>query len=94
MNKREDFENWLIQKFGDSNGTKSSYLKVIDFLSTQLNKNVYEEFDEDSLKLLYQDLKQNQRNPLRKFLTADAPSYGVKGFYSATIKSYLVYLKK
>lgn len=93
MDNQENFEIWLTQKFGENNGTKSSYLKAIEMISEKLKKNVFKMSDSDEITALYEDLKREQRNTNSKYFNFDAPSYGAKGFYSASVKNYLEFIK-
>lgn len=93
MNNQENFEIWLTQKFGESNGTKTSYLKAIEMISEKLKKNVFYMSDQVELSVLYEDLKREQRNTNGKYFNLNAPSYGAKGFYSAAVKNYLEFIK-
>jgi hypothetical protein len=91
-NYREDFNNWLIKKYGENSGTSSSYLKAIDILSQILQKEIFTISDDHFLNSLYDDLLKEQRNTEGKYYHSDAPSYGGNGFYSASIKSYKEFL--
>lgn len=91
-NLKEEFKNWLIQKYGLNSGTTSSYLKSIEILSSILNKDIFTIFESEFLISLYEDLLKEQKNIEGKYYHSDAHSYGGNGFYSASIKSYIEFL--
>tara|TARA_B100001287_G_scaffold46061_1_gene35125 strand:- start:10812 stop:13322 length:2511 start_codon:yes stop_codon:yes gene_type:complete len=93
-NNKEAFSTWLIKKYGQNSGTVGSYVKAIEILSKILANELFETTDDAYLNSLYDDLIKEQRNPDGKYYHSDAPSYGSNGFYSASIKSYLEFLKQ
>lgn len=89
---REKFSNWLR---GIENSNKiNSYLCAIDILNETLGKDIYLEKNIAILTLLYQDLIENQRDKKGKYFYASAPSYGNNGFYSASVKAFIEFLKE
>ena len=81
------YEKWIKQQ--DKN---TSYIRAIEILSEILVKNIFQEQDRVFLKNLYNDLIKNQRNDSGKYYYRKATSYGKKGFYSASIQSYIDFL--
>ena len=53
---REEFTNWLTNKYGEDSGTSSSYIKAIDILSQILSKELFKTTDDNYLESLYKDL--------------------------------------
>lgn len=92
LNYREDFIQWLNQKYLTNSSTSSSYIRAIDLISILLDKDIYAIADNFYLNSLYQDLLKEQKNKEGKYYHSDAPSYGENGFYSAAIKSYIEFL--
>lgn len=94
MNKdfRLEFSSWLIKKYGENSGTNSSYINAIDVLSQILSRELFKISDENFFKILYQDLIKEQKNTKGKYYNSSTPSYGSKGFYSASVKQYLEFL--
>lgn len=90
---KEAFTNWLNRKYGENSGTTNSYLKAIDILSQISGKELFNTTDQVFLNSLYNDLIKEQKNQDGKYYHSDAPSYGGKGFYSASIKSYIEFLR-
>lgn len=89
---RLEFTNWLIKKYGENSGTNSSYLNAIDVLSQILSKELFKISDINFINELYQDLIKEQKKSNSKYYNAATPSYGSKGFYSASINQYLQFL--
>ena len=90
-NYKQQFQSWLIKKYGDT-GTPSSYIKAVDILDEKLDMKIFTLVDTKYLKSLYKDLIKNQGNPNDKYFDINRPSYGSRGFYSASIKSYIEFL--
>ena len=89
---RLEFSSWLIKKYGENSGTNSSYINAIDVLSQILSRELFKISDENFFKILYQDLIKEQKNTKGKYYNSSTPSYGSKGFYSASVKQYLEFL--
>ena len=93
MNGQEDFDSWLTKKFGENNGTKSSYLKALEMVSEKLNQNIFDIKNLNEINELYLELKREQRNVNGKFYNYEAPSYAINGFYSAAVKNYMEFFE-
>lgn len=94
MDHHSNFEKWLSNKFGEKNGTKTSYLRALDLLSNKLSYNILQINEPDEIKALYEDVKKEQRIGNGKYMVSEASSYGTKGFYSAALKNYLTFLEE
>tara|TARA_Y100000996_G_C22374159_1_gene582297 strand:- start:51 stop:791 length:741 start_codon:yes stop_codon:yes gene_type:complete len=93
-NKQKDqFYTWLIKKHGET-GLPSSYIKAISILSEKLNKEIFAITDVEYLQTLYKDLINNQKDPESIYYYEEAPSYGEKHWFSASIKKYLEFLNE
>lgn len=92
-NYKEDYSNWLVKKIPKNSGAKSSYIRAIDLLSETLGYPIFEENSFEKMDLLYEDLIVEQREEGGKYWNAKSTSYGLKGFYSAAIKTYSDFLK-
>ncbi|RMZ48963.1 DUF3883 domain-containing protein [Candidatus Marinimicrobia bacterium PRS2] len=90
-NYKEQFQFWLIEKYGDT-GTPGSYIKAVDILDQKLGIKIFALVDTKYLKSLYLDLIKKQSDPNYKYFDSKRPSYGSKGFYSASIKAYIEFL--
>lgn len=94
INNKEAFIIWLSNKFQKESGTKNSYLRAIDLLSEKIGYSIFEESNIAKLNLLYDDLIKRQSEESGKYWNEKAPSYGLQGFYSASIKKYTEFLKE
>lgn len=92
-NYKEAYSNWLVTKIPQNSGSKSSYIRAIDLLSETLGHPIFEENDIEKMDSLYEDLKVEQRVEGGKYWNAKSTSYGLKGFYSAAIKTYSDFLR-
>ena len=90
---REEFTHWINIKYVDNSGAASLYIKAIDILSEILSKKLFKIVDDLFFEKLYNDLIKEQKNSDGKYYYNNAPSYGLNGFYSASIKSYREFLK-
>jgi 5-methylcytosine-specific restriction protein B len=94
FNFKQEYINWLEANFVNSSGTRSSYVRAIEVLSEILKKDVFSIFDLKVLNELYEDLLKNQRDEKSKYFYKDASAYGLKGFYSASIKKLIEFHQK
>lgn len=92
MNYKEAYNKWLVTKISKDSGTKSSYIRAIDLLSETLGYSIFDEDNISKIDLLYEDLIKHQRTVGGKYWNAKSTSYGLKGFYSASIKTYSEFL--
>lgn len=92
-NYKEAFSKYLDSIYGTTSGTKSSYIKALDVLSSIITSNIFEENNIQKLQELYEDLIKHQQDTEGKYFHSDAPSYGQNGFYSAATKRYIDFHK-
>jgi hypothetical protein len=92
-NYKEDYSNWLTIKTPKDSGSKSSYLRAIELLSETIEYVIFEENDIEKMVALYEDLILEQKVEGGKYWNKKSTSYGLKGFYSAAIKTYSEFLK-
>jgi 5-methylcytosine-specific restriction protein B len=92
-NFKEDYNIWLKIKTPKDSGSKSSYIRAIELLSETIGYPIFEENDVDKMHALYEDLILEQRIEGGKYWNKKSTSYGLKGFYSAAIKTYSEFLK-
>jgi 5-methylcytosine-specific restriction endonuclease McrBC GTP-binding regulatory subunit McrB len=90
----KSFEKWLKLVVKTDSGTISSYLRALEILEDHFKINVYSEDNIDLLKELYEDLKIHQKVIDGKYYFSKAKSYGVGGFYSAAVNSYIDFYKE
>lgn len=94
FNYKKLFVDWLTKnQTSESSNKVSSYVRALELLSTFIGDDIFEVDDFAQLELLYNDLLKEQRNTSGKYYNASAPSYGLNGYYSAAVKSYIEFLK-
>jgi 5-methylcytosine-specific restriction protein B len=93
IDKKEEYKKWMESKSNKNNSNViSSYIKSIEILSEILDYDIFKVEDTKKLKILYDDLLNEQKNINGKYYHETAPSYGNNGFYSASINSYINFL--
>ena len=96
---KSEFEKWLILNLKQNSGAVSSYLRSLDLLSKifKTNGKISDEsiFDIDDTILvnsLYEETLLLQKDKNSYLYLIDTPSYGDKGFFSASLKKYKEFL--
>lgn len=99
MDNKENFRNWLLKNFAEKSGAVSAYISSIDWLSERFfekkrisTKSIFDINDIDLINLLYNETKSLQKDPTSYIYNVDAPSYGEKNFYSASLNKYKEFL--
>ena len=93
IDNKEEYKKWMESKSNKNNSNViSSYIKSIEILSEILDYDIFKVEDTKKLKILYDDLLNEQKNINGKYYHETAPSYGNNGFYSASINSYINFL--
>ena len=93
-NYKQAFKVWLKKSNPESINMVSSYMRAMELLDGVLDYELYEESDIDRLKVLYDDLIENQNSKNHIYLAAGASSYGKHGYYSAAISKYISFHKE
>jgi hypothetical protein len=93
MNNKERFKIWLEKNSPVGSGKKSAYVRALELLCKVEQYDIFDTADIERLEILYKDLIINQKVTGNKYFHTEAPSYGVNGFYSASIKSYTNFLR-
>lgn len=88
-NYEKAFKEWLKIKIPNDSGTKNSYLKAIELLNKKVEFNIYEKNVISELESFYKELLEVQKIKGNKYWDENTPSYGERGFYSSSIKSYI-----
>ena len=91
---KEEFSNWLKGNEKTNSNKIYSYLRAIEILIEITEKDIYLETNLDKLNVLYNDLIREQRTENGKYYYSKSPSYGNNGFYSASIKAFIEFLKE
>jgi len=93
-NYKKQFIEWLNHNNTNDGGTKSSYLKALEKVSEKVNYDIFATDDLFKLNELYADVLREQKDDNSIYFDAQAPSYGRKGFYSASINKYIEFIKQ
>ena len=99
MNEKENFKTWVLSNLKEKSGSASAYLKSLEWLSARflekgkINKNTIFEIDDiDLVSQLYTEVKKIQKDKNSYVYDKNAPSYGEKYFYSASLSKYKEFL--
>ncbi len=93
-NFRDEFILWLGKNKIENSNADNSYITALDMLCEILPYNIYESSDTGRIQILYEDLLKEQKVVGGKYYNEKAPSYGLKGFYSAAARKYIQFLNE
>lgn len=100
MNNKEEFKSWVLKNHTEKSGTGTSYIISLEWLSDRFSetnkinkKSIFEIEDIDFIAELYSEVKDIQRDENSFIYNKNAPSYGKKGFYSASLGKYKEFLE-
>jgi len=100
MNNKEDFKKWVFSNLTENSGAGSSYISSLDWLSERFNeknkinkKSIFEIEDIDLVTNLHSEVKRIQRDKDSFIYNKNAPSYGERYFYSASLSKYKEFLQ-
>jgi 5-methylcytosine-specific restriction protein B len=99
MNNKEQFKSWVLNNLTDKSGAGSSYISSLDWLSNRFfekgkltQKSIFEIEDIKLISELHSEVKKIQRDKTSFVYNKDAPSYGERYFYSASLSKYKEFL--
>lgn len=92
MNMREQYVNWAKTNLSIQDGTKKQYVSAIDKLSKIVGYDIFQNSSIEEMQVLYEDLIKEQRNKQGKYYNPQTPSLSDRGWYSASIKTYIDFL--
>jgi 5-methylcytosine-specific restriction protein B len=92
-NNKADYKKWASENLTIQSETQKQYISAIDNLSKIVGYNIFESSSIEQMNELYEDLIKEQRNEQGKYYNSQRPSVSLKGWYSASIKTYIDYLK-
>jgi 5-methylcytosine-specific restriction protein B len=99
MNNKEQFKSWVLSNLTDKSGAGPAYISSIEWLSNRyfekgkiLKKSIFEIEDIDLIKQLHSEVKEIQRDKDSFIYNKNAPSYGDRYFYSASLSKYKEFL--
>lgn len=100
MNNKEEFKEWILKNSPANSGASSAYIHSLKWLSKKFYENnkidtasIYDINDFDIISNLYSEVLLIQRIESSYIYNDSAPSYGKKGFYSASLSKYKQFLQ-
>ena len=97
---REQFKSWVLGNLTENSGAGPAYITSIDWLSDRFyekniinKKSIFEIEDINIIAELHSEVKKIQRDKNSFIYNKNAPSYGERYFYSASLSKYKEFLK-
>ena len=101
MSNKEEFTKWVINNLSKGSGAGPAYITSLDWLSDKFYNNgrinetsIFNIEDISKIKELHAETKKLQRDSSSFIFNAEAPSYGERYFYSASLSKYIEFLKQ
>ncbi|WP_158859346.1 McrB family protein [Lunatibacter salilacus] len=100
MKNKDAFKKWILNNMGERSNAGPSYLTSLEWLSEKFyqkgkieTKSIYNVESTDLIESLYTEVLQIQKDKSSYIFNNNAPGYGNKGFYSASLAKYNEFLK-
>lgn len=100
MNNKEKFKSWVLNNLTEKSGAGPAYITSIEWLSDRFyehnkisKKSIFEIEDIDLITELHTEVKKIQRDKDSIIYNKNAPSYGERYFYSASLSKYKEFLQ-
>ena len=100
MNNKEEFKSWVLNNLTARSGAGPAYITSIDWLSDRFydkskinKKSIFEIEDIDVITKLHSEVKKIQGDKDSFIYNKNAPSYGERYFYSASLSKYKEFLQ-
>ncbi|NCP61524.1 MAG: hypothetical protein GW839_14705 [Flavobacteriales bacterium] len=100
MNNKEEFKSWVLNNLTEKSGAGPAYITSIEWLSDRFyeknkinKKSIFEIEDIDLVAELHSEVKKIQRDKDSFIYNKNAPSYGERYFYSASLSKYKEFLQ-
>lgn len=100
MNNKEEFKSWVLNSLTEKSGAGPAYITSIEWLSDRFfehnkisKKSIFEIEDIDLITELHTEVKKIQRDKDSIIYNKNAPSYGERYFYSASLSKYIEFLQ-
>lgn len=100
MNNKEQFKSWVLSNLTEKSGAGPAYITSIEWLSDRFyehnkisKKSIFEIEDIDLITKLHTEVKKIQRDKDSIIYNKNAPSYGERYFYSASLSKYKEFLQ-
>jgi len=99
MSNKEQFKTWVLNNLTEKSGAGPAYISSIDWLSNKFYekgrisiKSIFEIEDIGLITELHTEVKKIQRDKSSYIYNKEAPSYGERYFYSASLSKYKEFL--
>ena len=99
MNNKDSFKYWVSKNLAKNSNAGSSYITSLDWLSKRFfekgrisEKSIFEIEDVNLIEELYSEVKKIQKDKSSYIYNINAPSYGDKHYFSASLKKYKEFL--
>jgi 5-methylcytosine-specific restriction protein B len=93
-NMKFKYIDWAKINLSIQDGTKKQYVAAISKLSKIVGYDIFQNSSIEEMNILYEDLIKEQRNKSSKYYNPqNLPSLSDKGWYSASVKTYIDFLK-
>lgn len=99
MDNKERFKQWLKDNLSQDSGAGPAYISSLEWLSNKFHdkgrikeRSIFEIQDIDLIEELHRETKEIQRNKDSFIYNKNAPSYGDRFFYSASLNNYKKFL--
>jgi 5-methylcytosine-specific restriction protein B len=92
-NMKFKYIDWAKINLSIQDGTKKQYVAAISKLSKIVGYDIFQNSSIEEMNILYEDLIKEQRNKSSKYYNPQTPSLSDKGWYSASVKTYIDFLK-
>lgn len=100
MSNKEEFKSWVLNNLTAKSGAGPAYITSIDWLSNRFyekskinKKSIFEIEDIDVITKLHSEVKKIQGDKDSFIYNKNAPSYGERYFYSASLSKYKEFLQ-
>lgn len=100
MNNKEQFKLWVLNNLTKKSGAGPAYITSIEWLSDRFyennkisKKSIFEIEDIDLITALHSEVKKIQHDEYSYIYNKNAPSYGQRYFYSASLSKYKEFLQ-
>lgn len=92
MSNKNAYIKWAKSALSIIDSTKKQYVSSLENLSKVIGYDIFESNNIEKISLLYNDLIKEQKNKSSIYYEDKRPSSSLKGWYSASLKTYLEYL--
>jgi len=99
INNKEQFKSWVLKDLTEKSGAGPAYITSLNWLSDKFyekgkidKKSIFEIENIDLITELHSEVKKIQRDKSSYIYNKEAPSYGERYFYSASLSKYKEFL--